>query len=133
MTATVLGEIRRAQQLILVLNRDLLNLKEAIMQELEGLKADIQTLKNQAAEAKADAARHEQRTVAAVGLMQALVAKIGELEAQPAGASPAELAALRIDTMAAIAEFDAANVQRDAADATLEQGTVDATPQTPAP
>lgn len=105
--------------------------QEIIMQELDDLKADIQTLKAQGAEAKADSARHEARTGEAVGLLQALSAKIDALATQPGGASPAELAALRTETQAAIADFGAADVQRDAADATLAAGVAANTPADP--
>ncbi len=126
--ATILAEIKRTQRLLLSLHKTHLFFQEIIMSELTELQANVAMLKQRALDAKEDAARHEARTVAAVGLLQALVAKIAELANAAAGATPAELAALRDETALALADFDTANTQRDAADDVLGQGTADNTP-----
>jgi hypothetical protein len=131
--ATLLAEIRRTHRLILSFNTTHLLSQELIMQELDELRASVGTLKAQAVEAKSDSARHEARTTAAVGLLQALTAKIAELASQPTGASAAELAELNASAQEAIADFNAADAQRDTADAVLETGTAENTPADPAP
>lgn len=98
------------------------------MQEFDDTKAGLEAIIVAATEAKADATRQRGLIDQAVGLMQALNAKIGELAGQAGGATAADLASLRDLTATALSGLGAANTARDEADADLAAGTAQNTP-----
>lgn len=116
-------------------------------QELDNLKAEqkaqsdkIDALVASEADARADSAALRTAVDGAVGLMQALTAKMQGLAATGQGATAAELQALLADAQAntakltqAQADATAANTARDAALADLAAGTTANTPPAPAP
>lgn len=103
-------------------------LLEKIMANLQELQDKIDALTAGQTEAQADAARHEARTNEAVGLLQALKAIIDSLPNTPALITQAQLDALNAQAAAALADMDAANTQRDAADDALAAGVAANTP-----
>lgn len=99
----------------------------------------IALLQASATNAKEDAATQADLTNQAIGLMQALNAKIAELAAGAGGATQAQLQELLTTATAnsqqlttALASADEANTARDAAAAQLAAGIKAETPATPA-
>jgi hypothetical protein len=116
---------------LLRIERNILNLSRwsiDIMSTLQELTDLVTSLQAANVEAKADAARHAAATDNAVGLLQALSARIAELASQPTLVTQAQLDALALQAQAALTDATAANATRDAADAALAQATVDNTP-----
>ena len=128
MTAATDTQLLLLQRLILSRQTTANIQQELIMSELSDLQAQVQQTVSDLADAKADAARHEASTNSAIGLIQALTAKIAELIAAGVGATPADLAALSALLAPALADSGAANTQRDAADAALDAAVVAGTP-----
>ena len=129
MKPATLARFDRLERLILNLTSTLNLHTEIIMSTLAELETKIADLTAGQAEAKADAARHEASTNQAVGLLQALSAKIAELAAVgPALITQAQLDALVAQADTGIADMTVANTQRDAADAVLDQGVAANTP-----
>lgn len=128
-TTTTAARLARIERLILNLSSALHTHTEILMSTAQELQDAIDALTARATEAKADADRHAAATDQAVGLLQALTAKIAELAAAgPQLITQAQLDALSKQAGDAIATMDAANTTRDAADAALGQGVVDNTP-----
>lgn len=112
----ILSALRRIERNTLVLQIQGID----IMATFTELEAKVDALTAGQAEAKADAARHEARTVAAVTLIQDLRQAL--VDAQGGAVTPAQIDALVAKVDAGLADMDAANAQRDAADATLDGG-----------
>jgi hypothetical protein len=120
------------ERLILSLHTTLNLRLDSFMITFEDYQAKIDELNAAAIEAKADATRQAVQTEAAVGLLQALSAKIGDLVAQGAGAiTQAQLDALGAQVSTALTDLADANAARDAADATLAAGVAENTPPSP--
>lgn len=127
--SAISARLERLERLVINLASSLHIHTEILMSTAQELQDALDALTARATEAKADADRHAAATDQAVGLLQALTAKIAELAA--AGVqliTQAQLDALSAQAGAAIATMDAANVTRDAADAALGQGVADNTP-----
>ena len=128
-TPTIATRLARLERLVVNLASSLHLHTEIIMSNAQELQDAIDALTLRANEAKADADRHAAATDQAVGLLQALTAKIAELAAAgPQLITQAQLDALNAQAGSAIATMDAANTTRDAADAALGQGVADNTP-----
>lgn len=128
MTPATKARLDRLERLFLNLISTINLHTEITMSEFDDLRANIEILKQQGLDAKADADRQAGLVTQGVGLLQALTAKIGELAGQPGGATPAQLAELRDNTAAAVADFNAANTARDTSDAALAGGIGENTP-----
>ena len=127
--STISARLERVERLVINLASSLHIHTEILMSTAQELQDAIDALTARATEAKADADRHAAATDQAVGLLQALTAKISELAAAgPQLITQAQLDALSTQAGDAIAVMDAANTTRDAADAALGQGVADNTP-----
>lgn len=109
----ILSALRRIERNTLLLQIQGMD----IMATFTELEAKVDELRAGQAEAKADAARHEARTVAAVTLIQDLRQAL--VDAQSGGVTPAQIDALVAKVDAGLADMAAANTQRDAADDAL--------------
>jgi hypothetical protein len=114
----ILSALRRIERNTLLLQIQGMD----IMATFTELEAKIDALTAGQAEAKADAARHEARTVAAVALVQDLRQALIDAQANAGGATPAQINALVAKVDAGLVDMEAANAQRDAADDTLGAG-----------
>lgn len=108
----------------------LLNLNtETIMSTLQDLQTQVDALTAAGTEARADSARQQASTNLAIGLLQALTAKIAELAAGgPQLVTQAQLDTLVTQANAAVSDMAAANTARDSADAALDVAVGENTP-----
>lgn len=129
MTPDIKARFDQLEHLLLSINHAFHFWSSKIMDTAQDLQITMDNLTAEAVEAKADAARSATLTTQAVGLLQALTAKVAELAAGGVQlVTQAQLDALNTQGKAALADMAAANTQRDAADATLGTGVTDNTP-----
>lgn len=143
MKAATIARLDRLERLILNLHSTIVLFQEIIMTtaaemqtKMDALTAAADTDRADAAEAKADAARQTALAELTVSLLQGLTTIIADLRTQPGPITQTQLNALGAQADAALAALaqskagaDAANTERDAADAVLAGGVVDNTPK----
>lgn len=123
----------RIEQLLLSVHHFINFWSSKMSQELTDLQATMQAIQAGAAVDRAAAVVSSAKADTAIGLLQALTAKIGELVAQGGGATAAELVALNVQGTAALADLNASKAIETAADTALDTAVAANTPGDPAP